>query len=367
MVERFDVAIVGGGPAGSSCAWRLAQAGARVVVIDQKLFPRNKTCAGWVTLPVFDLLQIDHDEYGNGRVHQPITGFRTGVIGGSEVKTCYGKIVSYGIRRCEFDNWLLNRSGATLRTGNPVRSLVRKDGCWQINGTWEAPFLVGAGGHFCPVAKMLGAREVAGATVVIAQEIEFEASEGDLASGSVLAEMPELFFCNDLNGYGWCFRKGSFLNIGLGRIGSEHLTGHVADFVDFLRNRGKVVATLPDRFHGHAYQVYERRVSRLYAEGVLLVGDAAGLAHPQSGEGIRPAVESGLIAAEVISNMNLQSGDGLKVYAELIEARLGPTQPRRPWPQLPGAWLHWAARQLLKNRWFTRRIVLDHWFLGHAA
>jgi flavin-dependent dehydrogenase len=88
MVERFDVAIVGGGPAGSSCAWRLAQAGARVVVIDQKLFPRNKTCAGWVTLPVFDLLQIDHDEYGNGRVHQPITGFRTGVIGGSEVKTC---------------------------------------------------------------------------------------------------------------------------------------------------------------------------------------------------------------------------------------------------------------------------------------
>jgi hypothetical protein len=78
-------------------------------------------------------------------------------------------------------------------------------------------------------------------------------------------------------------------------------------------------------------------------------------------------VESGLIAAEVISNMNLQSGDGLKVYAELIEARLGPTQPWRPWPQLPGAWLHWAARQLLKNRWFTRRIVLDHWFLGHAA
>lgn len=367
MSERFDVAIVGGGPAGSSCAWRLTQAGAKVVVIDQKAFPRNKTCAGWVTPSVFEILQIDCSEYRNGRILQPINGFRTGVIGSREVETRYDKVVSYGIRRCEFDTYLLNRCGATLRTGQPVRSLVRRNECWQVNETWEAPLLIGAGGHFCPVAKQLGAREVAGATVVTAQETEFEASDNDLAAGSVLADVPELFFCDDLNGYGWCFRKGSFLNIGLGRVGPDQLKTHVEAFVLFLRECGKVVAPLTDRFHGHAYQLYERRVPRLFADGVLLVGDSAGLAHPQSGEGIRPAVESGLIAAEVIRNGQHHTADELKVYAELIEAHFAQTQPWMPWARLPHAWLHWAARRLLRNPWFTRRVVLDNWFLGHAV
>ncbi len=367
MFERFDVAIIGGGPAGSSCAWRLTQAGAKVVVIDQKAFPRDKTCAGWVTPPVFEMLQVDLTEYRNGRVLQPIEGFRTGVMHGREVETRYDKVVSYGIRRCEFDTWLLNRCGAELRTGQPVRSLVRENDSWQINDAWEAPLLVGAGGHFCPVARMLGARDVPGATVVTAQEIEFEANAGDLAAGSVEADMPELFFCDDLNGYGWCFRKGSFLNIGLGRIGSEHLSSHVEEFVRFLRERGKVVAPLPARFHGHAYQLYDRVLPRLFDESVLLVGDAAGLAHPQSGEGIRPAVESALIAAEVIRDLRHRSRDDLQVYAELIHAHLEQTGAWMPWARLPNSWLHWAARRLLGSRWFTRRVVLDKWFLHHAV
>lgn len=367
MTERFDVAVIGGGPSGSSCAWRLVQAGARVLVIDKKVFPRDKTCAGWVTPPVFHTLQINLDEYKNGRVLQPITGFRTGVIHGKEVRTQYDKPVSYGIRRCEFDHFLLSRCGAELRLGQTINSLVRKNDCWQINATWEAPLLIGAGGHFCPVARMLGARDVPGASVVTAQEIEFEANENDLAAGSVDAEMPELFFCRDMNGYGWCFRKQSFLNIGLGRIGPEHLTNHVDDFSRFLRERGKVVAQLPGRFHGYAYQLFDRVHPKLFGEGVLLVGDAAGLAHPQSGEGIRPAVESGLIAAEVIKDLRHHSRNDLDVYAEMIKAHFKHNGSWMSWAQLPNSWLHWAARQLLGSGWFTRRVVLDSWFLGHAV
>lgn len=363
MAELFDVAIVGGGPAGSSCAWRLTRAGARVVVIDQKTFPRDKTCAGWVTPPVWHALQVDPADYRACCVLQPITGFRTGMIGGRDVQTRYDHVVSYGIRRCEFDTYLLNRCGAELRTGQPVRSMVRQAGCWRINDGIEAPLLIGAGGHFCPVARMLGARDIPGASVVTAQEIEFAASDEDLARGSVAADTPELFFCEDLNGYGWCFRKGSFLNIGLGRVGAEHLADHVASFVQFLRERGKLVAELPGRFHGHAYQLYERVVPKLVDDGVLLVGDAAGLAHPQSGEGIRPAVESGLIAAEVISD----SPDDLSRYAQRIAARFGPTRSFAPSDWLPHSWLSWAARHLLNSHWFTRRVVLNQWFLGQAV
>ncbi len=52
-MQNCEVLIVGGGPAGSSCAARLIQAGVDVLVIDRKTFPRDKTCAGWVTPQVF--------------------------------------------------------------------------------------------------------------------------------------------------------------------------------------------------------------------------------------------------------------------------------------------------------------------------
>ncbi len=368
MLEQFDVVIVGGGPAGSSCAWRLTQCGARVVVLDQKTFPRDKTCAGWVTPPVWNALQIDLNDYQHNRVLQPITGFHTGIIGDREIETRYGQVVSYGIRRCEFDAYLLNRCGAEQRTGQPVRSLIRSHGLWKINESIEAPLLIGAGGHFCPVARMLGARDIPHTSVVTAQEIEFAAASDDLALGTIAADTPELFFCNDLNGYGWCFRKGLFLNIGLGRTTSEHLSDHVAAFVRFLRDRGKVVAELPGRFHGHAYQLYERVPPKLFDDGVLLVGDAAGLANPHSGEGIRPAVESGLIAAEVIleSRQGTACGD-LRSYADRIIRHFGQTSQWTPSEWLPHSWLSWTARKLLSSGWFTRRVVLDQWFLGQAV
>src|SRR5437899_231940 len=113
---KADVVIVGGGPAGSSCAWRLAAAGLDVVVIDRAHFPRQKVCAGWVTPPVFDSLEVDLEDYRRGRVLQPLYTLSTGLVGGRSVQTHYDQPVSYGIRRYELDEYLLRRSGARLRT-----------------------------------------------------------------------------------------------------------------------------------------------------------------------------------------------------------------------------------------------------------
>src|SRR5262249_37612928 len=89
VMATCDVLIVGGGPAGSSCAWQLRAAGLQVVILDRKPFPRDKTCAGWITPAVLDELQIDGDDYRRGRVFEPITAFSTGIIGGSDVITHY--------------------------------------------------------------------------------------------------------------------------------------------------------------------------------------------------------------------------------------------------------------------------------------
>src|SRR5262245_39793251 len=154
-MHTYDALVVGGGPAGSSAALRLRAAGLDVAVIDAARFPRDKPCAGWITPEVVSALELDVDEYRQDRTFQPITGFRTGRIGGPAVLTRYGRPVSFAFRRCEFDAYLLRRSAAALRLGTPARRLERRGGTWIVDDEVRAPVLVGAGGHFCPVARLL--------------------------------------------------------------------------------------------------------------------------------------------------------------------------------------------------------------------
>jgi menaquinone-9 beta-reductase len=360
-----DVVVVGGGPAGSTCAWALRRAGADVVVLDRAVFPRDKPCAGWVTPAALDALELDLEEYRQGRVLQRITAFVTSYAGGPEIETRYGSVVSYGILRCELDRYLLCRSGAHVREATPLRSLRRKAGGWLVNDELAAPVVVGAGGHFCPVARALGSvgRDE---PAVVAQELEFRMDERQQAACAVRAEAPELFFCADLAGYGWCVRKEGALNVGFGRLDHRGLAGRVQEFVSFLRRRGKVPADLPPRFKGHAYLVYPSARRKLVHDGALLVGDAAGLAYSGSGEGIRPAIESGLLAARAILGARGRfDGDDLAGYGRAIEERLGPRESGGVSALLPHSVAAWMGRRLLSASWSTRRVVLDRWFL-HA-
>jgi geranylgeranyl reductase family protein len=364
-MDTCDALIVGGGPAGSSCAWKLRQHGMAVTVLDKALFPRDKVCAGWITPAVVQALQLDTEAYAREHVLQPITAFRTGLIHGGAVETRYQGTVSFGIRRCEFDDYLLQRSGARVQLGQTLKSLERRDGLWLVNDAITTPLIIGAGGHFCPVARFLGAKLGATEAAVAAKEIEFEMNPQQIADCRVRADTPELYFCPDLRGYGWCFRKGDYLNIGLGREGHQGLAEQLEDFCDFLRQRGRIPGNTPDKFHGHAYILYGHSGRKLLDDGVLLVGDAAGLAYPESGEGIRPAVESGLIAAATVA----EAGEDyrrqrLQAYADRLRARFGPgVAPAGD--VVPGFLRSMLAGALLGSRWFTRRVVLDRWFL-HA-
>lgn len=111
-MDVCDVLIVGAGPAGRSGAWKLRDSGLRVVILDRQSFPRDKVCGGWITPPVVEELEIDLEEYSGGHVLQNIHGFRTSRMGSREVETDYGRPISYGIRRCEFDDFLLKRCRA---------------------------------------------------------------------------------------------------------------------------------------------------------------------------------------------------------------------------------------------------------------
>jgi geranylgeranyl reductase family protein len=365
-MDRCDALIVGAGPAGSACAWRLCRAGLDVVVLDRQRFPRDKVCGGWITLAVLEELEIQPEEYARRHICQPIRGFRVGAIGKAGHEIAYDQVISYGIRRCEFDAYLACRSGARLKTGVSLTHLERTGGEWMINHEIRAPLVIGAGGHFCPVARFLGAKST-NEIAVAAQEVEFAMDAAQSAQIPVRGEMPELYFCDDLRGYGWIFRKQNYLNIGLGRIGERRLAQRMSAFVEFLTRSGRLPFVLPARPAGHAYLLHGDARRKVVADGVLLIGDAAGLAYSQSGEGIRPAVESGLLAAKVILGAGGEyTSDRLQTYRERLVAQFGNAQ--KNWASQIGhavspAMIRAVARPLLASRWFARHVILDRWFL----
>jgi flavin-dependent dehydrogenase len=117
-MDTCDVVIVGGGPAGSACAWGLRHAGLDVVIVDKAMFPRDKVCAGWITPQVLDDLEIDRTDYREGRAFQRITGFRVGVIG-------------EGCQRPASQRSLARWSASWPRMGStsPCSSRTRSDRC----------------------------------------------------------------------------------------------------------------------------------------------------------------------------------------------------------------------------------------------
>ena len=363
-MEYYDIIIVGAGPAGSTLARALEDSGKRVLIIDKQAFPRDKTCAGWVTPAVMASLDIDPGKYSVGRTLQPIRRFRIGMMGQSAVENDHRDIVSYGIRRCEFDDYLLDRAECEKQLATAVKSINRNNGNWVINDQWQAPLLVGAGGHFCPVARLLGDGPGKHETVVAAKEVEFEMTPEQARVCEARGDTPELWFCRDLKGYAWVFRKGSYLNIGLGREDNHRLSDHLEAFVEEMKQSGRIPSDLPGRFKGHAYLLYAHANRPLVDDGVLLIGDAAGLAYTQSGEGIRPAIESALMAANVIKAATDYSALSLQSYGERIAERFG----TRATDQQPGfevpEWLKQPiASTLMRSHWFTRKVVTEKWFL----
>jgi len=99
-------------------------------------------------------------------------------------------------------------------------------------------------------------------------------------------------------------------------------------------------------------------------DGILLIGDAAGLASPQSGEGIRPAIESGLMAADVLQRCQKGYDKAqLQEYQQKILDRFGPWLDKPAESIVPAPLRRFLGRHLMSTHWFTRNILLGRWFL----
>jgi menaquinone-9 beta-reductase len=290
---KTNVLIVGGGPAGAACAWRLKKKGIDCLILDQHPFPRLKACAGWITPQVLKDLELDIAAYPYGLTH-----FKSFDI---SVKGIPFRMPTrqYAIRRIEFDDWLLKRSSAEVRV-HKVQEIVLRGGGYEVDGEFFGDYLVGAGGTHCPVYRSFfktdGSRP--SESQIVAMEEEFAYDYHD-------RRCRLWFFEKGLPGYAWYVPKANgIVNIGVGgaamtlRANNAGILQHWLYLVEKVQRMGLVQGRefVPI---SHTYYLRQRQ-PELRRGNALIIGDAAGLATLDMGEGIGPAIRSGLLAADAI-------------------------------------------------------------------
>ena len=312
-MRHVETLIVGGGPAGSTCARQLVEAGREVLILDKAEFPRLKLCAGWLTEKALHDLGLTPETYPHPilkmdiKSHLPflpvaLPGLPTGGI-------------NYSIRRTEFDAFLLERSGAEV-VRHQVRSITRDGAHYVVDDQFTCNNLIGAGGTMCPVQRALFPGNRNKRRLIATLEKEFTYPQR--------ADTCHLFFAyRGLQGYSWFVPKGNgMVNIGLGgkskyfKRSGTNIHDHFRDFLGDLVRMKLVDSATAESLNetGHPYYLfsYDGGIKR---DNCYLIGDAAGLATTDLGEGIGPAIESALMTAAEILGRGSYTKDAISIYS----------------------------------------------------
>ena len=256
-IPTYDAIIVGGGPAGSTCASILVRSGVHTLLLDRANFPRVKLCAGWLSPPIWDILGISPKEYTRGlwkwnNVHIHFRGRKYTI-----------KSNGYFVRRYEFDDFLLRRSNVQTIEGYNVRQIEKdSEGYWVIDNQFRAKYLIGAGGTHCPVARSLFPKT--DNLQCGTQEREFEGNLEEIVACRAGEDgEPEILLHDDMKGYSWNVPKGQWLNVGTGTKVAREVLPAWSKARAFFEGNG-TTGTIPlscrpmlDKMKGHGYIIFE--------------------------------------------------------------------------------------------------------------
>ncbi len=320
-----DVIVVGAGPAGSAAAHRLAQAGLDVLLLEKTSFPREKVCGDGLTpRAVASLVAMGIDtSVDNGFIRN--YGLRI-IGGGMRLELPWPELASYPsyglVRpRLDFDELLARqaqKAGARLHelctvTGPVTDASGRLTGVTAKSGpdrqevTYRAPLVIAADGASARLALAMGIAKRDDRPMGVAVRRYFTSPRHE---DDMLESWLELRTASGdlLPGYGWVFGVGDGTsNVGLGILN----TTSAWQDTDYKKLMAHWTGGMPAEWQfDEAHAVGPVRGGALpmgfnrtphYRQGLLLVGDAGGAVNPFNGEGIAYAMESGLMAAEVVA------------------------------------------------------------------
>jgi geranylgeranyl reductase family protein len=309
-VQRFDVLVVGAGPAGSATAHHLAAAGHRVLVADRATFPRDKPCGGGLTTRAFRRCPVDPTPVVEERVDLVELRFRYA----ESVVRRSGEPVIWMTQRRRLDAFLLDAArerGAEAREGVQVTH----DGDIRVGGEpVRADVVVGADGANGTTAKAIGLGGAIVHGVALEGNARYEQLPDDRYRGRAVVELADI-----PGGYGWVFPKGDHVNVGVGAWAEEgpRLRDHLARV---CAAHGLVPEQLTN-LRGHRLPL-RRPSTRVASDRALLVGDAAGLIDPVSGDGMYECFVAAELAAEAIGDLLGGATTSLAPYAAALDAEL---------------------------------------------
>ena len=293
-----EVIIVGAGPAGSTAAREIAARGHEVLLLDRARFPRDKPCGGGVTVRCADLLPFSIDPV----VEDVITHARLRVRDGRDVERSAGGAITYMTQRRRLDAFLVEQAqalGAEFRDGQQVTAVHRlPDGTYEVATRDErhtARVVIGADGANGIVANRLGYDAIPDGAAALEGNIRFPDSVPAQFRGRVVLNFGEV-----PGGYGWVFPKGDHVNVGVG--GWKHAAGpRLRGYLDDLCRRYGLDPASVEALRGHTLPM-ARPGMTIAALGSAVIGDAAGLVDPLSGEGIYAALASGVAVAPAVAD-----------------------------------------------------------------
>jgi geranylgeranyl reductase family protein len=315
-VERFDVMVVGAGPAGSTTAFRLARAGAAVLLVDRARFPRDKPCGGGLTKRAVRLLPFAVDPV----VEDAANRYELGLAYRRRFERRSSEPLVLLTQRSRLDAFLVERAaetGVDVRDGVRVTDVsVEPDGATALvdGHRVAAAALVAADGANGTTATAAGLAGDLTYGVAFEGNLPHELVDPDRYRGRLVLELGIV-----PGGYGWVFPKGDHVNVGIGGWAREgpRLRDHLRRF---CAEYGLPFERL-EALRGHRLPM-RTASTRLGRGRALAVGDAAGLLDPLSGDGIYEAFLSGKLAAESISELLAGEAATLDPYHDRVTRAL---------------------------------------------
>jgi geranylgeranyl reductase family protein len=308
---KYDVVVVGAGPAGATATKFLAEKGVRVLLLDKQTFPRDKPCGG--ALPVRVLKRFPYIEKNN-----LIDSFSSSLCFHSSslkynVNVLKNEPIIAMVIRNTFDAGLVDlafQSGAILLEGKTASYIKTNKEHAQVTlndgTTIDTSYVIAADGIWSAMTKQLGGiQKNQNIGICIVEEYPVSKLTMDHFFGT---QRCVHFHVNifGIAGYGWVFPKKEHVNIGLGEFRhaikpelKKNLKALYPQYINLLKEHKIIPETLQIRTgKGGVFPTVP--IERTYGSRTVLCGDAGGLTNPLTGEGIYYAMVSGEIASKAI-------------------------------------------------------------------